>query len=45
MAEFLMCKDMGWTWNDLQSTPAYVIDLWSYYRNISVQISNSEVKK
>ncbi len=33
LEEYLLCKEMHWSWEDLRRTPNYVLQLWRTYRN------------
>ncbi|GEM_PF-3192790 len=34
LREYLLCLDFGWTWQELQATPAAIVAYWMVYRNM-----------
>lgn len=44
LTEYLLCRDFGWTWAELQETPADVLACWSLYRNTALRVEAAQAK-
>ena len=45
LAEFLLCTDYGWSWQQLQATPAPVLAYWQFYRAVGIQVQAAKGPK
>jgi hypothetical protein len=41
LSEYLLCLDFGWTWQEIQATPADVLAYWLVYRNVRLQVERA----
>lgn len=41
LSEYLLCLDFGWTWQEIQATPADILAYWLVYRNVRLQVERT----